>query len=513
MITLKKSRYSTITTVLVVIIICCITSCQKTPENLIVQSKADGELMIKIMTQNPADATPVPTIVPREPTPESATPAPPIPSGYKIIDHVKGYEKLVGGMELFVDTNVRIFDAPKIPVVKYRRKKFTEKDIQNTLDVLTGGKTLYEFQMPITKSEIEEIIISMKKDPDKNKRAIAELQKRYKDATDTPETPMHSGKMNTDGMLIGRLRRDKYDMIIRILPGVLDNKVFDNDTIGICYTACDKYGNGDLWNKLQDFRTIGLYELTERHQLQPVENAKGKINMTPEEAKNMATDVYKKLGAGDDVRVSRIYYVKVDGSDRFPKEDMHLYAIELKRYIVDDVPLKVGVWATVGMKRGSDFDVCNAGLPLESMTVFINDDGIMDLSWREPVERLEVMNENVQLAPYKEAMDIFWQEYKNTYSSMKREKTVAECENGIETCYPMPDNLFDIRLDYQMARIPNEHQAFVCIPIWNFYAQSKTKVEMKYNNGETSVREYGYEYNLIGINAIDNTRFNGREGY
>jgi hypothetical protein len=42
-----------------------------------------------------------------------------------------------------------------------------------------------------------------------------------------------------------------------------------------------------------------------------VENAVGHINMTVDEAKKMAEEIFREMGAGDDVKVSNIYYINI----------------------------------------------------------------------------------------------------------------------------------------------------------------------------------------------------------
>ena len=55
-------------------------------------------------------------------------------------------------------------------------------------------------------------------------------------------------------------------------------------------------------------------------------------------------------------------------------------------------------------------------VPSERMIILLNDDGILDFEWSEPIERIEVINDNVELITAQAAIELFKQVFINGYS-------------------------------------------------------------------------------------------------
>jgi hypothetical protein len=269
-----------------------------------------------------------------------------------------------------------------------------------------------------------------------------------------------------------------------------------NDMIGIRYSLIGKDGINTLWTKLQNYRMNGEIEanlLVPENAVTPADHQPEDMTMTPNEAKKIAEDIFNKLGAGDDVKVSGIYYVRIP-EDEFV-EAVSCYGVELKRYVVN-MSIEIEFSTDKGKeKRTDDFsDQFNGGVPTEEMTVFISDEGIIDLEWKEPIEAYEVMNQNVELASTDEVIEVFRQEFKNAYS-------YYEAPAGEEQEY----FLYDISLNYGLARIPNQNGTYMAIPLWDFYAYYYETIR----EGEPT-QNY---LDLLTINALDKSRFSRQWGY
>jgi hypothetical protein len=521
-----------------------LSACQPTPEELIVQNKADGELMDKIeatAVESTATAAPI-----SETTQENEQA---VDDVYKVIGHEIFEQTLVNGMHLVADADIIMPDTETFPVVKYRRKQFSQSDLDNVTDALIGDKPLYEAEIQMTKAQIEEILIDLRlmltddelteKQKNDITNSIDDWQRQHDEAPDNASLIEKSRKLNEKRQIFGRvLFKEGTYAFVSISPEKIDEEGYDNQLIGIRYSIIGKNNSTDLSSKLSIIKMSELGEISEntRFQERPeyyspisdwnydiniesVEEAEGKITMTPDEAIKIAEDTFHNMGAGDDVRVSNVYYLYIPEDAISPKEDIHCYAVELKRYI-DGMPIVVKSSSDEGMTpRSNDgSDEFNAGVPYECMSVFISDDGIIDLEWREPIEVVEVMNQSVEIAPYEKISDVFSQELVNSYSTYSwrtEDETTVDKERGItynRYAYSACE-LYSIELNYGLARVPNENDYYMAIPLWDFYAKWSDKSVTVLADGSEVVMGGVNNLSLLTINGIDNSRFSRRWGY
>lgn len=515
---------------LLITIMVFITACQPTPEELVVQNKADGELMDKIeatAVENTATAAPIAETTQENVQEEEKD------DGYKVIGHESFEQTLVNGMHLVADADVAMPDTESFPIIKFRRKEFSQEDLINAVNVLIGNKTLFDTDISMTKAQIDEIILGIKlklnqegltQEKKETLQSSAEYwQKRLSEAPDTPQTVEISREPDENGRIYGIVEfQENTYAEIRICPDNPTRSTTD-DQIGIRYSILGKENRDTLWIKLQSTRLWG--ELVETQGMydeiciEPVENAEGKISMAPEEAIKLAEDTFHSLGAGDDVRVSDIFYLYVPEGETNPAKDIHCYAVELKRHI-GNAPIQVTFSNNQGMERRSNdgSDEFNSNLPYESMSVFISDDGIVDLEWREPLEAVEVMNENVELVPYEEIIEVFNQEFVNSYSTYywrTENETVENKGLGKTFTYGANDacSLYSIKLNYGMARMPNQNNYYMAIPLWDFYASYMVRSWEGTDPVSNNVIERIFDLDMMTINAIDKSRFSRQWGY
>ena len=518
---------------LFIAIMILMSACQPTPEELIVQNKADGELMDKIEATAVENTA---TVAPTTETTQENVPEETKDNGYKVIGHETFEQTLVNGMHLVADADVEIPDTEKFPIIKFRRKEFSQEDLDNILNTLIGDKQLYEYDMPMTKAQIEEIILSLKlslnkeglsqEQIDNKKTSIEGWQRRLGEASDTPQAIEKSRQPDERGRIHGLVDfKENMYARLRVYPDNPDRSIMDDTDIGIFYSILGKENRDDLWTLLQGIRNMKLGELRETsnyidgRSLESAENAKGKITMSPQEAANLAEETFHSLGAGENVKVSNIYYLYIPEGESNPAKDIHCYAVELKRYI-GDAPIQVAFSNNQGMELRSNggSDEFNSNLPYESMSVFISDDGIIDLEWQEPLEAVEVMNENVELVPYEEIIEVFNQEFVNSYSTyywraedeiiVNEAKKTSQINKAFSAC-----SLYSIRLSYGMARMPNKNNYYMAIPLWDFYAWYSTKNKAANAKLPEDVKGWVHDFDMMTINAIDKSRFSRQWGY
>ena len=506
---MKKTFALLITTIIL------LSACQKTPEELIVQNKADDELMKAVNEQ--ANENPGETPEPTEQDEGSGTMS--RAAAYKTVDHVTFTEELSNGFEVNADADINVFDTQNMPIISYRRKEFTQEFVENAFNVLLGDKPFYEIPngSVMSKSQIEERIVEIKFDYEdlKSPMAIAKgitdieylhslrdevLAYLYHALETAPDTvPLtEKGHQLTDGYTYGKTPFNDAQMLeFRITNNEHGKAVGSNDSIGIRLSLIGKDGMNTLWTKLQSYRRNGEIQadiMLPENAVSPVYHQPETMTMTPEQAAQTAEDVFRRLGAGDDVMVSNIYYIEIT-EDEYT-EAVSCYGVELKRY-VGSMPIEIEFSTDKGKeKRTDDFsDQFNSGVPMEEMTVFISDEGIIDLEWREPIEPVEMLNQNVELVSAEEIIDVFRQEFKNAYSLYDAP------ENGDKKVY----NLDEIRLNYGIARIPNQNDAYMAIPLWEFYAY--------YFETARGDSQETRNITLLTINALDKSRFSHPWGY
>jgi len=85
---------------------------------------------------------------------------------YRVIDHASFDMELVNGIELSVDNDLFVPNKESFPIVTYKRKVFTNEDIKRITDLFLKGNNLYRFRddRVMTKSELEEMIVMLKRD-------------------------------------------------------------------------------------------------------------------------------------------------------------------------------------------------------------------------------------------------------------------------------------------------------------------------------------------------------------
>ena len=513
-----KIGFLVIYIVVVAILGSFITACQPTPEELIVQNKADDELMEAINSENPTVTSTTSTDLQEQAQTKEIL-------DYKIINYVEFEEELSNGVKLEANSDITIPDVESFPVVSYKRKELTQAVVDNMIQAAIGDSVLYESSSggEWTKSEIEDMIVKINYEYNNLQSAIAiikgitdleelhrqrdeilsGLYEKLETAPDTLSLVVHSGEV--EGGYIKALTTIGETMALVEVT----TESYENSTLGINISLYDNVGN-PIKSTIQAMRVDGnlvsieqtieedmgqKVVLGEDLELLEVTSQPQSINMSPDEAIELAETTFKNMGAGDNVKVSNIYYLEI------PEKNKNCYAIELKRY-VDNMPIEIIRSNNVGMeKRATDAtDEFNSGVPNERMSVFISDEGIIDIEWREPIEIVEILNTSVSLIESEKIIEVFKQEFKNSYTYYTDED-------------PLPYELDQIKLSYGLARIADSNDLFMAIPLWDFYAGQKQIREWTTYYGENEVIE-SYSYgSMLTINAIDGSRFSRSWGY
>ena len=495
--------------------------CQPTPEELIVQNKADGELMNAVNAGN--TEAPVENAVEGIPGDDASQND---IIEYKTIDRVSFELELSNGVKLNADADVTVPDSVTMPVLSYKRKAFSDEFVNVVFYALLGDKPFYEINNVRSKSQIEEQIIQINFDYDNldSPMAIAKgitdleklhslrdetLNQLYEELITAPDVVPYveiNRALSDEGYVLGETPYNSNLMMeLKISNTEHGIAVEDNSCIGLSYTLILK----DVYSVAQivqyifmggDIQTESMAGLGRGPFVYPANTQPSTMTMTPEEAIKIAEEIFHVMGAGDDAKVSDIYYVEIPQDINFGTDSpIYCYGVVLKRYI-NGMPIEIESSSYKGMEKRADdtSDQFNAGVPVEEMRVFISDEGIIDLLWREPTEVVEIMNQNVELVSTSDIVEVFKQEFKNAYSYYE----VSESEN-------IPYSLYDIKLNYGLARIPNQNDLFMAIPLWEFFAT----ISSAYYNQDGQLIERAFDIDLITINGIDKSRFSRQWGY
>lgn len=484
--------------------------CQKTPENGAAQNKGDGKLETIINKDNES-------AVAEEDTLGAENTLFYVPT-YKTIDTITCDETLLNGTYLHGNAELQIPNRENFPVVKYRRKAFSDKEVEEIVSALSNGYGFYDFDTAMTKSQIDAIIIDLKyqiehleavpydpEDPEDEYAPTIEQQKENieqsiaywaemrESAPESSEPEPKEVRLDKDGVLIGKTFFDDTTLAnIRIASSEDQSLDMPNSSLGIHYTILAKDQDSELEYILSALENDGsMSSYLTNFAFVSLDNATDVIKMSPEEAVELAESAFQVLGAGEDIKVSNILLMEIPDGDLYFGETTYVYAIELKRYI-NGMPI-LDVSSTTEGRDVSDEDENNAAVPREEMYVYISDQGIVSLNWKEPIEIVEVMNDNVDLASSEEIVSNFYQEYKNAYSYR------SDAPELIMT---------EVVMNYGLARIINENKVYMAIPLWNFYG-------VMVSEGEDDREIFGENFrrSFITLNGIDSTRFNSNLGY
>ena len=130
--------------------------------------------------------------------------------------------------------------------------------------------------------------------------------------------------------------------------------------------------------------------------------------------------------------------------------------------------------------------------PIESITLYIDNEGIYELEWGGLYEMGETVVENANLRPFNDIEDTFFSMMTVMYEPEARNDLTNEVNINVD------------RVELQLCRIAqqDEMESGLLVPVWCFYG-NKTVDEQVVNEGMMYDWESGAPMCFIVINAID----------
>ncbi len=123
-----------------------------------------------------------------------------------------------GNLTIEIDAQVTLPDASAMPIVRVEAADFSQEIVQQFFDFLCADAEFFDDAQPLTKSEIEEMILSTQQlrdgpdyedDPDSQAEfdiEIEELKKQYATAPETKEPRLADGKLYLIPLIDPRLK-------------------------------------------------------------------------------------------------------------------------------------------------------------------------------------------------------------------------------------------------------------------------------------------------------------------
>ena len=473
-----------------------LSACQKTPEELVVQNKANDELKEAIaVTAQPTSAAPQATV-----TPEQIT---------KVESKL---ENEAGTVTVNLNAEVVLPEISNIPVAYIEPVDFTQEQAERIIKTFFGGAMFYDPNVT-TKTEIENTIVRLRKSAtdlnsdlaqsngidnleDLQKAAderIASLEKQWQSAPDEHPEIETSGITQNERFLAKANIEGMEDMAYLFY---LDRKPFR-------YIHCVAFG-GQFDSQL---RKLEFSSST------PVDLDSGDAQYL--QAKQLAENLVDEMGI-EDVRLGGAYLsmdnmgiIVDDVEQKAPGVlgDREYYVFCYERIVGE------GALDKTFYKGTRSEDEFSEPWPYEKIEVWVEGDKIVQFVWDSPSRIKEIVNENAQLqVDYTAAAELAAQhallKYAGSWPDLIKD-SVVEID----------------KIKFALIRIKERNSdSFLVVPAWKFFGETKGHLTQEaldspfYSDSTDYVPLSGWltpldSRNLITINALDGTVIDMELGY
>lgn len=450
--------------VMLMVISCFIIACQKTPEELVVKSKAGNE-MDKLIKATPipndelAEQVETQAIQQVEDEKVSLT---------KVLKHVVASKSNDNDtITINIDADVVVPTVDKIPTALVCKGEFTQVQVDAILNALFGDAELYELDRPLTKSQIEEEIIKLKKAStdlesdmaqseeitsleELKKRGdelIAEYEKIYQDAPDD----MQNFVANTDINDVRIHPRTGEEMTGLQMRGDLGRK---EDAVFYLH----EWEHGDI----MEFENFNNRMSRQGYSREPISLGKIAEDEDANRAYQLAISKKDEMKLDDFVvsNMSIASFNKNVYGDNVAVDKQKYYVISFERVING-----VKVSNAFHNIRYTDENEYSKRYEYESLNMWLDDTGIVRFGWSSPYEIKEIINDNVDVKyDVDYATDAILKQLFIEYADMhhgKAKKIVIDINS--------------VKLDLARIKYKDHNGEHILVPVWDFYG--KVKVE------------------------------------
>ncbi len=445
-----------------------------------------------------------------------------------------------GKLRVTANADVIVPDAAAMPVLRVAAADFTQEQVDGLIRALLPGKTLYEIvHGRLSKSEIGEQILQYKRmktqdefksegDQAKLDESIKRLQEARKDAPEKSERQVRQ----SDGKLSRLERFDSLGRHLYYYTGVSlttdaeGKKSFSTFAVennnDMNEAEVSKNSSGEVtsirllsrnamirYTYNQDIHTplnltldapVPVYEaagITDTH-------LKSLIKMTPGEARKRGEEFLKAASVGTmAVRSLELVSDCYDSEARPVKPTRCAYRVLFTR-IAGGLPCSYIEGSTGDisqdklMKSGGDSGELKfaASWHYETMTLLLDDTGILGFTWSSPLTVTDTVQAQAGLLGFDEIRQRFEKQMQYMLEPQAKEKGVT----GIDV------DVVSVRLELQRVIERDSIGNGLLVPVWNFYG---TQTVQNANNPEAQA----VTGILVTVNAIDGSIIDRELGY
>lgn len=413
--------------VAVLFVTCFTTACQPTPEQDIVIGKGDGVLEEKLSE-----------------TASKQGKEYNIPETYEM-----AFNEYNDKLKVEVAAAVEFLEASAYPVPAFKRELFTQEQVDTIVSVLMKDANMYEQFGAYTQSELEEQLVRLKKEYEDKKSGkkdsnseggstleeyeamIAELEMQIASAPATAEKKSITSQSYSDN----------------------NHLLIAEADIGREDTAYLKIADGKL-----DFRIgVGYYEGADRTFVDQLNTS-----LSKEEAIEQAKKIVAELNV-DYMQPSAVVRAVKAGNEFDMQNEMDDAYVVIFTRTYNNIPTTF---------EGSDgsLDDYDEAIQYEQLKVFVNDKGVVGLSWQGNGRISGNISDNVELMPFEDVMNRF-----------KQQISVQEAylENDSEDNFTKAKSIKITRIvfGYMQVKQKGNSDETMLIPTWNFFGQSVSELD------------------------------------
>ena len=506
-----------------------LTACKPTPEAPVVIQKDMEQMLEK------AQATPALTAAPGE------------GSAQENADALKAESPLVArlgvpqryGVEIIpankrlsmtVDAVVRVPNAAAMPIARVRPIGFAQEVVSAFFARFCSDTVLYDTTPSgFTKAQLEENILmyvnrvkeytgrereSAKKKLDFLEAELAKIPSDPADmvcdatlremiiSTSKPDVGRYMGVHAVEKPFAAFRESSGVSFSVRNDPGRMnygDESVDWGEEIGasLSYSKGLRHDGGSF----EERNTLLLDETT------VPEQARSSLTITPAQARALVEEAVAGLPVAlmtDGVYLlEERYYVQevIDGAthiyDELSNEPPRCTYVVTLGQPIGGIPCR-----NVMEASANNFKTETSHTPswfYERIRCTVTDDGIVDFSWRAPMEVMEIITEDANLLPFAEIAAIAERMLPVVYGGRVYEETISAALN-----------IDRVQLELQRVTEENAIEYGLVIPVWNFYGEFAEVYEW---GAYSSNPKYDLPGALLSVNAVDGSVIDAQKGY
>ena len=493
---------------LLIVITIFLTACQPTPEELIVQNKAGEEM------QNAINATANPNVSQNGDINETTI----------VTEHItKSMTNDLGTITISFDADVSIPDVNKIPIAVVKKHSFTQEQLDSIISVFAKGEKLHKLDTPLTKEEIDEIILKLKRQSTDMNSDMAQsplsIDLETGEGTyikNEAELLEYANELIAEWEQKRLTAPDTYEYI----PPNMNISESENEYIeakvdlgktDMALLGCkkDEIGESLYFENFDACSGVHYLDLSSAS-LAGTKNPFG-VTISYDQAKNIAFNTLLELNLNEEFVLGDSYVGK-DINDR--SENKEYYVLYFER-AVNNFPV---THSYKGIAYNSNDDPAYIQpLQFEKLAMWIDDTGIVQFLWDSPLSITEIVNDNVAITVDAEkAAEAIGTQWFFEYADLLG----GQCEE-------IKIDISSIKLGLYRIRYRGHPGEYILVPVWDFYGSvsaylpqdntfltDKGKEMTPMVDGMYVYRmNPGYQMSIGTVNALDGTIINRELGY